>query len=297
MPLLVMIPVLSLASCGDKSGLSSDGNAAFLNLLSVTTENMQSKAVVPGTSFPDRSEIGLFVTGEDRVSVYDADQKCGNIRYSYSETSNEWTPSSKIILSAADGLVSAYYPYKEGNEDLAAIPVESSLNGSDYMYAGYDGEVNSSNSSISLTMRHALARISISFIVRKNYTGEGVLTNLSLHSAGIALSADMNAADGSFSNITASSRAKPLEFSGINHSLGNLTEECLIVPAVESELLQTLNISCTIDGETYDLVMEGDNGVRVQSGVNSAIILSLNGSGLYVDGYSDDYSTVQDGQW
>lgn len=291
------VMTLSVVSCADKSDLTA-GEGTSLELSSVTNEEARAvKSVISGASFSNGTSIGVFITGADGVSVYDSRQNCSNIKFSKESGSGKWTSGTQFLLSFNEGIVFAYYPYKSGNVDINSIPLASSLNGDDVMYAECVGGVSSSNPSVSLNMRHALARLSISFNVSKDYAGSGVLNSLSLFGEGVALSAEMDATDGSLSNIETTSSSHMLEFGSLSTSARDLTEELLIVPASSSSTPRKLAIRCTIDNQPYEVVLDNDKAVIIQSGVQSVITLSLGGSGLFVEGYSDDYSSIQNGQW
>ena len=129
---------MAALACGCTNDIDNGGfkSGSALSIGTVTTERMLTRSVITGTAFPaDEAAkgIGLFLTATDGGNYDDQTSGCSNIKYS--DNGSGWTSDSPIMLSATEGKLYGYFPYSASVTDLTAIPVESSLDGTDYMYA------------------------------------------------------------------------------------------------------------------------------------------------------------------
>ena len=277
-----ILAVSVLAVCCAKDGGTVSGGRHYLNINSVTTKGMLTKAVIDGISFPQaeaEAGIGLYLLNAADSSAYPADG-CSNVRYSNS--GDGWKSDAPISLSYTEGLLCGCFPYDASFADCRGIPVESSLNGTDYMYAESEivaGTV-SYRENVDLTMRHALARLSVTFVKDASYKGDGVLSSISIEGDGVAASGHLDALTGS---VTAAAAPAVFTVSAGEGTIvaEGLVKECLIVPVSEADTTrQSAVLKCTIDGKEYSLTLEGDNGVVVCRGIQSNVLVSVNAGEL-----------------
>ena len=131
---LAMLTALAALACGctkENDNGSRTGTAA-LSISTVSADRMPVKSVITETALSS-GEIGLFLTATDGGNYDGKTSGYSNIKYG--NDGGGWTSESPIMLSATDGVLYGYFPYNSSANDLTAIPVESSLNGADYMYA------------------------------------------------------------------------------------------------------------------------------------------------------------------
>lgn len=276
-----------LTACS--TNYSEEATGVPLDITSVTV--LPVKTVVTSASFPEDKacSIGVFLKDEDGMSDYDGVPWC-NIEYSREAGGTSWTCVKPIILSSTVGTLFAYYPFSPSVTDLAGIPVRSSINGDDYMYAVAVTGINSSNPSPKLEMKHAMALVSVTFIKDASYTGPCLLSSLTLSGVGLGATASLDVRDGSFTDVAPGL----LVFSGFNHTITaeGTTEPVLTVPAVISDEKQDVDISCVIDGVVYDVSLKGQGnsgkGVIIRQGVHSHINLTLKDKGLVLSGVSTE---------
>lgn len=241
-----------------------------------------SKAVVNGNAFPDEDEcsIGLFLTSESG-GIYEGGPY-SNMEFVKEEKSQKWTCSTPVVLTDAPGNLYAYYPYSSSVSNLSEVPVQSSLDGKDYMYAIPVSGVNASNSEVTLEMKHALALICLNLSKGTGYEGGCKMTSVALSGEGIAATGTMDASTG---NISA--EASEFLVSGIEHSFSEgLSENLLVVPAVVSSEKQKVKVACTIDGEHKELTFESSKGLIIKQGVRFSVNITVSGTGLKINGIS-----------
>lgn len=276
-----------LAACGVDCTEEMHGVPLEINSITVSPV----KAVITSTSFPTGNDcsIGVFLKAEDGNSDYDGQSWC-NIEYSRRAGSTSWTSSKPVILSETPGTLYAYYPFSSSVTDIAGIPVRSSINGDDYLYAIAITGLNSSSPSPTLSMKHSMALISVTFIKDASYTGPCLLSSLTLSGEGFGATATLDARDGSFTTVTPG----PLVFTGFSHTIvtEGTTEPVLAVPALVSGEKQDVAINCEIDGVTYNVTLKGQGdsgkGVIIKQGVHSHINLTLKDKALVVSGVSTE---------
>ncbi len=154
------------------------------SVLSVTP-NISGVAVstrAPLAAFSANSELGLFVTSGSLGVNYNGLTANANVKSTYN--GGTWTQTPDVYLSPANAVIYAYYPYSSANINGTAIPIEHTSQ-TDYMYGTHSagqGAVNSGNSRVNLTMRHALALLQFKF-GRSNYTGNGIITRIEVANA------------------------------------------------------------------------------------------------------------------
>lgn len=291
-----MILASLLAGCSKESTIGNKPHGQLSELELAMVNATQTKAAIDGTTFPQDGHLGLFLFKEDAAQTLYGDEGYANVDYSYNQTKNRWTANPSIKVGSTSGYLYGYYPYNSAVTDIKAVPVMSSLNGDDVMYASkQDGPITDANASMAnITMNHALARVSIT--IRNNgYSGQAKLSAIKFAGACTSVSGTLNATDGTLSATTKAdvTFAVP-EAAGQITSAGSVYE-CLLVPSAEIGGRQNVSITFTIDGQEKTATLSGDNGVIIAQGVKSTIGIAVSNSGLSVQGVSvvDDWNVVE----
>ena len=283
-----------LAGCAKSPVEKSYENGQLTDLELAYIGATETKAAIDGTTFPTDGEIGLFLFTDEATATPYGESGYTNVKYSYNSTKEKWTADPSIKVGSTPGYLYGYYPYSSTATDVKAIPVNSSLNGDDVMYATSQTVTDETASQTSLTMNHALARVSI-LIKNNGYTGEAKLSKIKLEGAEIAPSGTLNAIDGS---ITATKSSVTLDVPTANQAItaSGTTYECLLVPSKDVSSKQEVTFTFSIDGVDMSATLTGDNGVIIAQGTKSNITIILSNSGISVQTVSvDDWKEVEVG--
>ena len=284
-----------LAGCA-KSPIETPSDTKGLTDLELThVGSTEVKSVIDGTDFPTEGEIGLFLFTDEAATTPYGETGYTNVKYAYNSTKGKWTANPSIKVGSTPGYLYGYYPYSSESTDVKEIPVVSSLNGNDVMYATPVKEVTDQTASqTSITMNHALARVCIT-VVNKGYTGNAKLSKIKLSGAEIAPEGTLNALDGS---VTATKSDVTLDVTGDAQAItaAGTTYECLLVPSAVISDEQTVDLTLTIDGEDKTATLSGNNGVIIAKGTKSNITIGLSNSGISVSSVSiDEWKEVEVG--
>lgn len=273
-PYTVSVFLMAVSAGCAKEDFGAEG-LAYLEIGSVSVGKPSLKSMIEGPAFPASEAakgIGLFLfdaAGGD----YDG-KACHNIRYSNGKTL--WTAEKPIMLSGTSGTLYGYFPYDSSVTDIREIPVESSLDGTDYMYADPVADVCISKRTVALSLRHALARISLKFVKDGTFPGEGKISSISLSGGSVAESGTMDATDGSIA-ADAGTVTFTLPCEDRITEQGTV-EECLIVPA-SSASASGLKMTCIIDSQEFTLPLEG---IDIKKGVHSSVTINVSNIGLCI---------------
>lgn len=271
---LLFISLLPACSRLENADTCTDGST--IELASVSTDPL-TKAVIEGSSFTVQEAsagIGLFLM--DGSSLYSTSSF--NVQYTFSES--KWTATSPLRVGSREGTLYGYYPYSWDASDIKAVPVVSSLNGNDYLYAQPQTVSSSGAKTVQMTMNHALARLSLTIKKEASYQGSGVLSAITVTGDGIAASGTLDATTGGITAVKADFKATSLNETV---TTSGITEDCLIVPAYESDQPQDLTLFLTIDGIKLRAELTGGNAVKVQQGVRTDISITLKNGAIVVD--------------
>ncbi len=255
----------------------------------------ETKVAIDGTTFPQAGEIGLFLFG-DEMATQSYGDGYENIKYSYNTTKKKWTASPSIKVGSDAGYLYGYYPYKSASTDVKAIPVASSLNGDDVMFASKQAVTDATASQTSITMNHALARVSIT-LINSGYTGAAELSKIKFSGAKIASTGTLNALNGS---ITATESDVTLDVPTADRTIttAGTTYECLLVPSETVSDKQTVALTLTIGGQDKTATLSEGNGVIIARGTKSNITITLSDTGLTVQTVSvEDWNIVEVGEY
>lgn len=299
--ILAMAATFAVASCTEKEPenltRTTEDSKVYLKIGSVSTSEL-TKSAIESTKFPtaDAASIGLFIDGEG----YTGD-KYTNVRYTKPEGSDSWATDLEIELQAAEATVYGYYPYQAGITGISSIPVSSSVDGDDWMWATPVTGVSASNPDVSLSMNHALAFVEITFNIT-GYAEGSEMTALTLTAGSFAQEGTLNATNGTFSEVTAATGGYQLLATGQTLALedGVIVAKCLLVPTTTSSSRQDMTIACTLDGKNLKASLTDIKGVTVKSGTKSTVSLNVKGTTMEVaevgvSGWNDGATTAKVG--
>lgn len=300
--LILALPVVLAAatSCTENEPeditRTTEGSKVYLKIGSVSTSEL-TKSAIEGTSFPtaEAASIGLFIDGEG----YTGD-KYTNVRYTKPEGSDSWAADPEIELQAAEATVYGYYPYQAGITGISSIPVSSSVDGDDWMWATPVTEVSSSNPEVSLSMNHALALVEVTFNIM-GYAEGSEMTALTLTAGSFAQEGTLNATDGTVTPGTDATGGCQLLADNQTLAIkdGKIVAKCLLVPK-GLDGRQDMTIACTLDGKNLKATLTGSKGVTVKSGTKSTVSLNVKGTTMEVaevsvSGWNDGATTANVG--
>ena len=148
---VISFVALALAGCSKTEEFQYNPDSA-LQIESVSgispfslMQEPATKAVITGDSLPGDEAakgIGLFVTATGGGAYDGHDSGYTNVKYTFD--GSKWSTHSPIYLSSNEGNLYGYFPYNSEANDLRAIPVESSLTDTDYLYAEPQTVISSS---------------------------------------------------------------------------------------------------------------------------------------------------------
>ena len=300
--IIILIAGVLLAAVGCNKQEEFDSETAgkgsvSLEIAEVNPAGLQTKAVVDGETFPQDGHIGLFLfKDENALNGFGSDYK--NVKYSYNSQKGKWTASTPIKVGSTPGYLFGYYPYVDDKSthrppiNIKGIEISSSFNGVDVMYvAKQDPITDQTAGNVSITMKHALARVSIT-IVNKGYTGDAKLQSIKFEGAEIASEGTLNAVNGTITATKAKAVTLTVPSEKQQISAEGTVFECLLVPSAVVASKQSVNLSLTINGQTKTVNLSDDKGVILASDVKSSIELNLDDSGLSVGSIIADNSQV-----
>ena len=275
----VLTAVLCAGCAKEFENTTDERDSAAIELSSVSTDPM-TKAVITGTSFTTdeaAAGIGLFLL-DGSGNAYGSNPT--NVKYYHS--GSKWVADSPLRIGNTAGILYGYYPYSSTVTDVKAIPVASSINGTDYLYGSITGLTSAKAKTESLSLSHALTRLRITFKRDASFVGDGILSSLTVEGDGIAASGTLDATSG---EITATK--SEFTVSGLNASISTgLTEDCLVVPAAASDTPQAVTLKFTVDGKAYKVDLKDELAVKLQSGIQTDINLTVKNTSVTVDGSS-----------
>ena len=269
--------VLSVSSCADDEVLSQVDKTPLK--ISVNTEMGDSRALIHDEYFPAGSVIGLSLYNSSDGKDYDG-QGYSNVKFTSTGEADKqtWAPDGAApSVSSNEATVVAYYPWSDKVTDLTTVPVETASQ-TDYMYSGpVTGITNTNADQVQITMQHALTDIRVQLVLG-DYSGNAEVEEVAVASPGLALSAIMNAYDGSLTDIQGKGDAftMPVDF---ELSTSGTSNDIMFVPDNSVQTGTTI-VSAVIGGKKYTAGINFDD-VYLQGYVYT-YILTLNNTGLSV---------------
>ena len=286
-----------LTGCSTENDFENgkDGLAS-LELSSVSSSDMLTRAVIDGTTFPtDKGNIGLFLFKDELAETPYGPSGYTNVKYEYNSTKSKWTASPSIWVGSTPGHLYGYYPYSATATNVKAIPVKSSLNGDDVMYATKQTVTDATASQTSITMNHALARVSIT-VKNNGYIGAAKLSEIKFADAKTSLSGSLDATTGAISGTTRADVTLTVPSGNQTITSDGTTYECLLVPSEKEESKQEVKLTLTIDGVNKEATLSENNGVIIAKGTKSNITITLSNRGISVSSVSiDEWKEVEVG--
>ena len=286
----ILFAALSVIGCSKVEELNSNPDSALqiesvggVSQYALMQAQPASKAVIDGNTLPGSEAaqgIGIFVTASDG-SAYDGhDKGYSNVKYTYN--GSKWNTTTPIYLSGNTGKLYGYFPYNAAATDLTKIPIVSSLNGTDYLYAE-QREVSISKKSVSLQMNHALARLHLTLKKGEKYKANGDISKITLKSTAIDATGTMDITTGEVSSAKAADVKGVVELAASGSlSTGDQTYDILLVSADASDVAKPFDIIISIDGTTAGVTLSGENGITVQSGKQYDVTLTIEDTGIKV---------------
>ncbi|MBQ0081324.1 MAG: leucine-rich repeat protein [Alistipes sp.] len=257
--------------CADEIVPSGENHKTYLKIGSVTT-SLLTKSAVQGTKFPtaEKASIGIFLVG---TGYEDARYK--NIEYTKPAGSDVWT-GPEIELTSSSATVYAYYPYQEGMTDISQLPIVSSIDKDDWMWAMPVEDVSSSKPAIALTLKHAIALVEITFN-NFGYDSSAKISNITLTGNSFSSSGTLDATTGALMPGTACSTGFSQDVE-LSQEECKIVANCLLIPTktgTEAEVRQDFKVSITFGGKTLNASLTGEKGVVVRQGTKSTIRLNV----------------------
>ena len=288
---VISFVALALAGCSKTDEFQHNPDSA-LQIESVSgispfdlMQNQASKAVITGDSLPGDEAakgIGLFVTAEDGSAYAGHDSGYSNVKYTYN--GSKWNTTTPIYLSGSVGKLYGYFPYNSEANDLRAIPVQSSLNGTDYLYAEPQ-TVSHSNKTVSLQMNHALSRLQLTIKKGANFTADAPLSKITLKSTSIDATGTLDLTDGTITPSKKSGETGIVELATDGEiTAQGIEKDILIVPADNTEGKKDIAIFLLIDGKSAGITLSGENGIDIRSGIQNNVTLTIEDTGIKVTG-------------
>ena len=284
---IILLAAIALVGCSKTEEFQHNPDSALQieSVSGISPFALTTKAVITGNTLPDSEAatgIGIFVTASDG-SAYDGHDK-GYTNVNFANSGSGWSTATPVYLSDTEGKLYGYFPYDSEANDLRAVPVASSLNGTDYLYADPQ-TVNHTNKNVSLQMKHALSRLHLTIKKGANFTAEAPLSKIVLKSSAIDATGTMDLTTGA---ITASKGADEtgtveLPTDGTITTEG-IEKDILLVPADDSEGKKDIAIILTIGGKLASVSLSGENGIDIRSGIQNNVTLTIEDTGIKVSG-------------
>ena len=230
-----------LTGCNTSTDVPFAENGSRLNV-SVNINQTDSRAgIIKESALPDKSQIGISLVG-----ALDKDYLAyKNICYTAQKVdgAQKWSAINPVLLSDELATVYSYYPYSL-NANIEALNIET-ITQTDYMYGTPVPDVNEENSSVDITLNHALANVKFT-INDEYYLGQGVLESVSIYGNGITDKGVFNAKTGKFVSLNdAGVKIKDEKSRQLKNAVSNL----MVVP---NGVEDAIYIELVIDGKTFN---------------------------------------------
>ena len=288
-----MAATVAVASCTENEPenltRTTEDSKLYLKIGSVSTSEL-TKSAIEGTKFPtaDAATIGIFLGDTKNAATTKA------------AGSDTWS-DPQIELPAEETILYGYYPYSEDGTSISSIPVSSSVDGDDWMWATPVTEVSSSNPEVSLQMNHALALVEVTFNIT-GYAEDAEMTALTLTAGSFAQAGSLDATNGTVTPGTDATGGCQLLAGNQTLAIkdGKIVAKCLLVPK-GLDGRQDMAIACTLDGKNLKATLTGESkGVIVKSGTKSTVSLNVKGTTMEVaevgvSGWNDGVTTANVG--
>lgn len=273
-----------LISChkGNLTELTND-IPAVLEINPTVLASAGTRATI--SSFPDNSEIGLFITSGNISNHYNGVSAYANVKATLNI--NHWVLSPTVYLSPAPAKVYAYYPYTSENTDGTSIPIEHNTQ-TDYLIGTHTAgqtDINNSNFQVSLSMQHALSLLIFDVYV-ENYTGAAELTKIEVANrigrSVLFSEGKLNLETGAITGTAGKNQAYAHTLSRMLGSAPTGHEKTLpkfmVMPVSSIQETGNVVIYFTIDGKVYTYYVPA--GTVWASGTKNTYTVKLSGKAL-----------------
>lgn len=191
--LLYALVLFVAAGCSDELESADDSHTDELTC-SVTLPSIPTKGLVTGTSLPDGSTIGVWLT--DHPGASDATYQKSSFTASSGESGQVWNDvGTPILLTNTASTAYSYFPYRESVDDITAIPVrmEDQI---DLLVADKVTDITRTNRAAHFKMKHVLSAVRLRLTIG-DYFGLGKLHSYSIQGEHFAAQAKVDATTGS----------------------------------------------------------------------------------------------------
>ena len=284
---IILLAALSLVGCSKTEDFQHNPDSALEieSVSGISPFALTTKAVITGNTLPDSEAatgIGIFVTASDG-GAYDGHNK-GYTNVNFANSGSGWSTATPVYLSDTQGKLYGYFPYNGTANDLRAIPVISSLNGTDYLYAEPQ-TVSHSNKTVQLQMKHALSMLHLTIKKGANFTADAPLSKITLTSTAIDVTGTMDLVTGAVTATKKASETGTVELptDGTITAEG-IEKDILLVPADNSEGKKDITLILTIGGKLASVSLSGENGIDIRSGIQNNVTLTIEDTGIKVTG-------------
>ena len=284
---IILLAAITLVGCSktDEFQHNPDSALQIESVSGISPFALTTKAVITSNTLPDSDAatgIGIFVTASDG-SAYDG-HNTGYTNVNFANSGSGWSTATPVYLSDTQGKLYGYFPYNGTANDLRAVPVASSLNGTDYLYAETQ-TVSHSNKDVSLQMNHALSRLHLTIKKGANFTADAPLSKITLKSTAIDATGTMDLITGAITATKKSGETGTVELATDGTiTADGIEKDILLVPADNSEGKKDITIILTIGGKLASVSLSGENGIDIRSGIQNNVTLTIEDTGIKVSG-------------
>lgn len=192
--LILALVLFAVPSCV-KHSINIDSTSRQLKLIASIDNNVSTKSIVHGSTFPTGSEIGVQLINYTDGAPY-LSSGITNLRF-VSDSIGEFKTIDSCMLRSNKAVLYAYFPFtniSDNKQTFSEIPISipdlaECRSDVDYMFAipieQEPNLVSSLNNSVDLVMNHALTQVSI-LVYKENYSGNGLLTEYSIKDDGVS---------------------------------------------------------------------------------------------------------------
>lgn len=274
----VIAAMAMLASCGDSnSGSDSpkdDGSAE----VTITT-SVQTRADVTN-DFADNDVMNVYGKAYNSVS---SDDKFSRVK---AELRNGVWAISPAMRLKENELVFVYAaaPYNEAATNPAAFPVDIAKQ-QDILYSGSGVGANFSSPSVKLTMKHALAMVSLNIAG----TDGANLSSISISGEKVYSKATLNIENGKFTGTSTDQYTMPTAAKISPNGWKSQLPRMWVVPFSSKE--SDVQLTAVIDGKTYTVLFPE---VEMKNGTHYIFRLMFGQNGLEFDPSKTEVISLND---
>jgi uncharacterized protein (TIGR02145 family) len=249
--------VLMLTACSTEDINNGDIGVP----LSIKTIIEGTRSAITSNTLSVGDSVGVFALNADgnEYSSGSMNMKsvCGD--------NNVWNfPCSDVYLKSSQASVYAYYPYCHNGSSLSAVPVSiipnASGNQTDYLFGSGNGTVNCSQPEASITLHHALSRLTLSILRDGTGTTGGFLSDITLSntssSSTIALTGSMDVSTGVITPVQSGYSMLSYDVEKALDTTNPVIIDMMIFPTIIND---NVELSLNIDSRIYRIKLPNMN--------------------------------------